>query len=151
MAKILNMGSRVCRPQREDLSGTDMYHNAKFHGNWCHHHQDICNRTEKSKCVSKTQTCHTWVPLKQQQQRAYRHNVYGVYTEMRMPTFVSRFVDHLLCSFRRLWWLNFCQLRLNFPQSSGVDNSFVKALVKLLLQQLDVLLHVSVSCQQLPD
>jgi len=34
-------------PKRgEDLSGTDMYHRAKFHADRCHRRRDICNRTE---------------------------------------------------------------------------------------------------------
>jgi len=37
------------RPQSGDfLSGTDMYHHAKFHADLCHRRQDICN------CIRKT-------------------------------------------------------------------------------------------------
>ena len=41
-------GQRGTVPKRgEDLSGTDMYHQANFHADRCHRRRDICNRTEK--------------------------------------------------------------------------------------------------------
>ena len=47
--KISDLGiSWRYRPQRgEDLSGTDMYHHAKFHADRRHRRRYICNRTEK--------------------------------------------------------------------------------------------------------
>jgi len=49
MAKICAQNFRPggTAAKREDLSGTDMYHHAKFHTDQCHQHQDICNRTAK--------------------------------------------------------------------------------------------------------
>ena len=39
-----------CLPKSGDfVSGTDMYHRAKFHADQCHRRRDICNRTHRNK------------------------------------------------------------------------------------------------------
>jgi len=35
------------RQKRRDTSGTQLYHHAKLHADWPHHHRDICPRRDK--------------------------------------------------------------------------------------------------------
>ena len=50
MAKIPNFGDPLAAPppKGETVSGTDMYHYAEFHADWCHRRRDICNWTRVS-------------------------------------------------------------------------------------------------------
>jgi len=47
--RIWGSSSGTVPKRAEDLPGTDMYHGAKFHADWCHRRQYICNRTENKR------------------------------------------------------------------------------------------------------
>ena len=79
---------------------------------------------------------------------------------IKILTYVIRFNRWCWC-WRWLWcfwrwfrclcvWLTIGQLRLHFSHLSCHDNGFTGAPVKLLLQQLNVVLHVTFSSHQLP-
>ena len=48
MPKISDLGNPLGRRLKrgEDLSWSDMYHQAKFHADQCHRRRDICNWTD---------------------------------------------------------------------------------------------------------